>query len=556
MNIVYQPRILIGLLLFSIALLTFAIYQQTTTHQFVHWDTHKYILENPHIKAFSWENIQWMFTSFYMANWHPLTWLSHALDYAMFGLQPGGHHFTSVLLHIFNVLLFFWVSYLLLTKVWPPGQSPYKMPVTAALAALIFAIHPQHVESVAWVAERKDVLFLFFTLLSLIAYFFYTDSQKKYYYVLSIISFGLALMAKPMAVTLPVVLLLLDVYPLKRTPLLTSNQSRSWITIGLEKLPFLLLSFMMVIITILAQAHGQAFSSSTHIDFGLRIFNAIHSFIFYLSKLVFPINLSPFYPFPTEENRYFTYLSAVMGFSLISLLTVYLWTKKQYFWLISWLFYLITLSPVIGIIQVGSQAAADRYTYWPSLVFHLLMAIAWVQAYQYLKQRRQVFSVLWFILGLVYGGWLVNLTINQVGIWKNDFTLWHHAALVTPNSSRAHINLASQYQKQRQYQYALRHYQQALAIKPHPDVFLGLALTYLNLQQLDKALAVYQHLNENWQLYPADQKIVWHNMAWIYARKQAWQQAKQAVEKALLIVPEDKTLQDLLQYINENRREK
>ena len=283
-------------------------YHDALNNDFQAWDTKAYVVDNVHIQAFTWENIQWMFTAFYKSNWHPLTWLSHATDYALFGLNPWGHHLVNLIIHSLNTILFFGLVIVLISFKSATGNISQLAPINnktllaAGIAALLFSIHPQHVESVVWIAERKDVLCLFFILLASLCYVFYNTAQTARWYLATLLSFVLALLAKPMAVTFPVILLLLDVYPLHRTRLTNSFATVSWYKLFIEKIPFFALTLFSIIITIVAQHQGGAIPTTEMLGIEIRFLNAFNSLIFYISKFLFPIGLSPYYPYPTYSN--------------------------------------------------------------------------------------------------------------------------------------------------------------------------------------------------------------------------------------------------------------
>ena len=380
---------IIGISGFFIFSLTCLIYLPALRNGFI-WDDVLYVSENTLIRTLSISSLYEMLISFHASNWHPLTWLSLALDYSFWTLDPLGYHLTNILLHGLNVLLVFFVTIKLIVQAENALSSQSKQePLTlnrfliaAGTTALLFGLHPIHVESVVWVSERKDLLCTLFFLLTIFSYLKYTSSiiERKRWFIVCLSLFLLALMSKPMAVTLPLTLLLLDIYPLKRIslyPFRTLHNSSPF----LEKIPFLTLSVVSSIITVLAQHTGGAIRTIERFPADARLLNALNSLVFYLQKILLPIKLVPFYPFPARVY----WLDSEHFLSVIFVLTITascLWslTQGKHLLFIAWSYYVITLLPVLGIIQVGGQSAADRYTYLPSLGIFILMGvgISWV----------------------------------------------------------------------------------------------------------------------------------------------------------------------------------
>jgi protein O-mannosyl-transferase len=431
------------------AVFTFLIYLPALQNSFVTWDDNVYIYENRMITSLDWKFIKWSFTEFAAFNWHPLTWVSHAIDYALWGLNPMGHHLTSILFHALNTFL----VTLLAVRLWsiavrdsavntiaavPGGRPPSENAalIAGVVTGLLFGVHPLHVESVAWVSERKDVLSVFFFLLSVLSYLRYcarpltpgdaldksTSSPAFFfqkYYLLSIALFLLGILSKPMVVTLPVVLLLLDWYPLKRL-----TTFRGLVSLLPEKIPFFLASLFSVVVTVFAQR--GALASVTGLPFSSRLLSAAKSLITYIEKMFWPSDLIPFYPYPVTISVFSAeYLVPVLVLIIITAACLYaLKAKKQRIWLAVWGYYLITMLPVIGIIQVGKQELADRYTYLPSVGPFMLAGVAAGLLFIFLQKQKAVLktvslSVSFFILfSLSYA------TVRQIGVWKDGITLW------------------------------------------------------------------------------------------------------------------------------------
>ncbi len=431
-----------ALLLFLLALLA---HSEGLGGEFLHWDDDHYITDNDSIRALDLGTLRWSLTTLHANNWHPLTWVSHAADVALYGLVARGHHFTSLLLHGFNALWFFALTVLLLVRFGPfasDGEDPHsagrRTLLAAFLAALFFAVHPLHVESVAWAAERKDVLFLFFLLPSLIAYLRYAESETVHarwaWYAASLIAFACSILSKPMAVTLPAILLILDVHPLRRTQRPTSARLQPAVGLLLEKLPYLALSGLSIGMTILAQ--GQAIVPLTARGLGFRVISAFDALSAYFWRWLAPIDLSPYYPYPSEYRGVLAN-AADYSFAIVFVLGVTfgckrLWQRGYPTFATVWALYLVTLSPVIGIISVGNQASADRYTYLPTLPLDLLAGVG-VTLLATGKQRPVWLRAIGIKLTVIAVLLLIVLARSQSGVWTNDLVLWRTVAERTPD---------------------------------------------------------------------------------------------------------------------------
>jgi protein O-mannosyl-transferase len=549
------------LIIFLVLSAVFIAYRNALNNGFLTtWDTQGYVINNPHIKALSWENIQWMFTSFHMENWHPLTWLSHALDYALFELEPWGHHLVSIIIHGLNTVLVFVLVIVLMSVNQAPSAARVnnKTLLAAGIAAILFGIHPQHVESVVWVAERKDVLCLFFVLLALLSYVFYnaahTTNARFGWYLSALLCFVLALFAKPMAVTFPVILLLMDVYPLHRTSLTTASCQRNSVSykkIVIEKIPFFAFTLFSVIMTILAQHHGGAIFTIEEAGIQIRLLNAFDSLIFYISKFFAPITLSPFYPFPSSQGiQEYSSLIPVFAFFLITFVCGYLWYQKKYYWLITWLFYLVTLSPVIGIIKVGNQAAADRYVYLPTIPFYILIGIG-IASLLCTEKIRTILKVGIVTVFLVVSITLLQLTQKQTLIWKNDLTFWGYIVAYAPDSALAQFHLGNVYLKIGKSEKAVEHYHQAISLEPwNKWWYKNMPMAYIRSNRLMEALNLLNRLVER-QIYIG---YSWDNIHYmigrIYFIQGRLQEAQHSLTKALQLNPENKRAQDFLLEIS------
>ena len=446
----------------SLCLITaiFVSYFQVGHFDFVGYDDELYITKNLLVqKGVSLEGLKWAFTTFHAANWHPVTWLSHMLDCELFGLDPSGHHWTNVVFHIANTLLLFIILFKMTGALWK-----------SAIVAALFALHPLHVESVAWVSERKDVLSTLMFLLSLAVYYRYAKNLSFKTYMLLIMCFSLGLMAKPMLVTLPFVLLLLDIWPLNRFKytnsyvLQSDNTSKDgfrgiyWII--LEKIPLFIPVLVSCTLTFFAQKSAGAVLTIESLTIKYRIANALVSYVNYVIKMIWPIKLTIFYPHP----RYTLSAWQIFGASLL-ITSACLWAirvaKKYPYIAVGLFWYLGTLVPVIGLIQVGEQAMADRYTYIP--LIGLFIIVVW-GASDLLKKwyYQRLFFYVFVPVMLIALSWT---TFFQLRYWKNGITLFEHAVEINKNSSMAHNNLATALGSTN-LDRAVYHYKEALKINP------------------------------------------------------------------------------------------
>ncbi len=447
-------RYAVVLVCLALVLLTLAVYWQVSSHKFINYDDPDYIVNNEHIKAgLTHESIIWSFTTKTASNWHPVTWLSHMLDCQLFGTKAGWHHLTNLLLHIANILLLFIVLKKMTGALW---QS--------AFVAALFALHPLHVESVAWVAERKDVLSTLFLLLTMLAYTGYVKKPNAGRYLLTLLLFAFGLMAKPMLVTLPFVLLLLDYWPLqrfgdKRSKHKTVNR------LVLEKIPFLILSVASSFATYAVQQAGGAISNVDRLPLYIRIVNAIVSYIKYISKMVWPTNLAVIYPYPVNAGTREFLLEAAVVFAVLAAITVLLIfiCRKYKYAAVGWLWYLGTLVPVIGLVQVGEQSMADRYTYIPLTGLFIIAAWGIPELLRKLRRKKLIIGIAAIAVLVVLAG----RTYVELKYWSNSTTLFEHAIEVTEKNYVAHGLLADALYEQGKRREAVMHYIESLRIMPN-----------------------------------------------------------------------------------------
>jgi len=510
------------------------------------WDANSYLIDNPYITKFNLENIKWMFTTFFLSNWHPLTWLSYALDYWLYE-AIWGVALTNIILHGANTILLFFFTLTLINISGQPGTLFKNIKdqdlVAAFFVAILFCIHPQHVESVAWLAERKDVLCLFFVLLTFILYIIYTRIETGFkraiYYCLALVFFIMALLSKPMAVTVPFLLVLGDFYPLKR--MLEENSDTlivNWHSIRksiFEKLPFFLGSLAVMVITMSAQT--AAINPLDKFGLQLRFLNAVKSYFFYISKMFFPINLLPLYnDFPKEDDLMnFIYVG---GFFMVNILFLYLWLKNYKYWLISWLFYVIALAPVIGIVKVGSQSLADRYVYLPTIPFYILIGIGFSILLFKIKHLFLKAVFLFSIIGLCCI--LLIKTQSQIVVWQNELYLWNYIVKILPNHGPANTGLGNYYFNNGYYEKAIEHYRTAsnsgeLIAYSIP----AWAISYLKLNKLNEALLIYKFILENKTDVGIPMSCIYYNIGLIYARQNLIDYAKQSLLLVLSDSPEE-----------------
>jgi tetratricopeptide (TPR) repeat protein len=465
----------------ALAVVTLAVYGQVIHHQFISLDDDLYISNNPLVtKGLSLEGVKWAFTTFHAANYHPLTWLSHMLDSQLFGLAAGRHLLINVLLHVFNTLLLYLIFRRMTGADW-----------SSAIIAALFALHPLHVESVAWAAERKDTLSTFFGLLTLLAYVRYTESVSWKRYAQVALTLALGLMAKPMLVTLPFALLLLDYWPLKR---LRWNPAEGVKRLPQALLPLIrekLLLFAVVaasmVVTYVAQSRGGAVQTLVGEPLSLRLGNALVSYAKYLLLTFWPGGLGVYYPFSPAKLFGWQIALAFLLLASITLLAVRQAARRPYL-LVGWLWFLGTLVPVIGLVQVGGQALADRYHYLPSI--GLFMALVFTAA-DFLASKRIPRAAI--ITGAA--AWLLILgarTWVQVGLWRDSQTLFTHTLSVTSDNLVIEYNLGHVLGQQGKLDEAVRHFAEAIRINPnYYDALFNMGVTLANQGKFAEALEYY-----------------------------------------------------------------
>ncbi len=451
--------------------ITLVVYWQVYHFEFINFDDVIYITENPMIQSgISLNGFYWAFGSKYFGLWNPLVWLSFMVDYQLYGLNAGGYHITNLILHILSTLLLFWLFCRMTGAVWK-----------SAFIAAFFALHPLHVESVAWVSERKDVLSAFFWMLTLCFYVYYTEKPAIKRYLLILVSFVLALLSKPMVITLPVIMILLDYWPLKR---FESQKGNLFLWQLKEKLPFFVLSAVLVVVTLYTPGGQDAFTKS--IPLGSRLANATVAFMTYLLRTFWPHNMAIFYPF-VEQIPVWKIAGTFLLIVIISA-TVIIMAKRLPYLFTGWLWFLIIIIPVIGITQIGDFAMTDRYHYLPSIGIAIMLA--W--GIPPLIKSEQIRN--WFLLPTGIGAllFLAFLAWQQCGHWKNSIDLWQHALHVTDNNYMAHNNLASALLEKGETQQAMDHYQKAVEINHYPAAYYNAGVIYYRLGQFPQAIEKFK----------------------------------------------------------------
>ena len=436
------------------------VYAPVRHHDFLNFDDSQYVSENANVAAgVTWRGVAWAFTSTHAGNWHPLTWLSHMLDVQLHGMAPGPHHVTNLLLHTANTLLLFALLWRMTGALW-----------RSAFVAGLFAVHPLHVESVAWLAERKDVLSTLFGLLALHAYLAYVGKPRPGLFAWVTLLFALSLLSKPMLVTLPLLMLLLDVWPLRRlgpadgsaswTETAVRHPTRPLAALVAEKLPLLALSLASSVVTYLAQQQAGAVKALNALPLQRRAANAALAYATYVGQTLWPARLAPIYPYPRELPGWLV-LAAVLGITAVTVLLAREARRKPYL-LVGWLWYVVALVPVIGLVQVGGQPRADRYTYLPLVGLWLVIAWGIPDLFRRLPWSRFALAA---AAGLALCGGALAARA-QVGHWRDSIALWEHALAVTTDNYRAHANLAHALTERGRLGEAVTQYEEALRLKP------------------------------------------------------------------------------------------
>jgi tetratricopeptide (TPR) repeat protein len=491
----FKQRHILFLISVALATTTLVAYEPIRFNDFVTLDDDAYISQNPNVtNGISRDSIIWAFTTAHMGNWYPLTLISHILDYQLFGLNPLGHHLTSLLLHIANTLLLFWILTNLTGATW-----------ASAFVAVVFALHPVQVESVAWAAERKTVLSGLFWLLTIAAYIHYTRNPTLGRYLLLLMIFALSIMTKPVVVPLPLVLLLLDYWPLDRlkwgrgveltasAKFTLTKTGRQKVSVGrlvIEKIPLLVLSAILCVTTFIAQQQEGAVSTLEKWPLNYRVINTFLSYIMYIYKIIWPSQLAVLYPHSRANLQADVGVFCALLFILITAISIYIGRRRKYV-VVGWLWYAGTLVPMIGLVQVGDQAMADRYMYVSML--GLLIIITWAVRDIVAKRPR------WRIVAAVLAGVVllsaIVLTRIQVRYWKNGITLFEHTLKVTKNNAIAENGYGCALLKAERLDEAMLHLRNSLRINPaRSNARINLGRIFLKQEKPNEAIACFNEV--------------------------------------------------------------
>jgi tetratricopeptide (TPR) repeat protein len=528
-----KQKKLIPILSFLLALSIIGIYWQVRNFDFINYDDPVYVTENPRVlEGLNWESIKWAFTGIYGSNWFPLTWLSLMLDRQLFGVNPGAFHLINVMFHTVNAIVLFIILSRCTKSIWP-----------SFFTAVVFGLHPLRVESVAWIAERKDVLSTLFWMFTMLGYIRYVEKPIVRRYMIVLAAFIAGLMSKPMLVTLPFVLLLVDYWPLQRIRLSRNiqqenpdqrNNTRTISFLVLEKVPLFVLSAASCVMTLIAQKSKGTVSSLEVFSLSDRLTNALVSYTSYIGKMFWPTGLAIFYPHPQGNIPLLKIIVSTMILFAVSLAVIFSCRKKRYL-LVGWLWYLGTLVPVIGLVQVGAQAMADRYTYIP--LIGLSIMIAWSVRDIVSKWRYK--NVIVATGGALICAILMVCTYRQLSYWRNNETLFTRTLNVTSDNYVAHNNIGIALAGDGDLEQAMEHFKKTLKIKPwDTDALFNLAGALVKLGKPDEAMVYYNRVLE---LEP-DDADTYNALALAQVQQGNYKQAISIYYKALQKNPESALL--------------
>jgi len=551
----YETKRLEYYLAASVSLLSFLVYLPSLGNGFVNWDDNLYVYENVNIRSINVDFFKWAFLDFSAPGsdyWRPLSYLSHAADYAVWGLNPFGHHLTSTLVHSFNTFFVVVVVIKLLEayKEANPrdGRSfldARAILISAGMTGILFGLHPVHVESVAWVSERKDLLCALFFLLSILAYTKYAGLihnesvhgklrirflKKQYLSALGF--FILALLSKPMAISLPVVLMILDWHPFERI----HSVKNGWSTF-IEKIPFFLLSLLSAILTLRAQKIGGTTIMTEVVPLSTRVLVAVKALVYYLWKMMVPVNLIPYYPYPKDISllspEYPLTIILAVGITVLCLVRA----RKERLWLSLWGYYIVTLMPVLGIIQVGGQSMADRYTYLPSIgpFFMVAVIIAWSWSrVTDLKSRKALVKLFGISVFVALSMAMVHLTFEQIGTWKDSMTLWSYTIEKKPESVIAYNNRGLAFGSIGRFDRAIEDYDKAIALNPSaPFTYNNRGLAFDSIGRFDRAIEDYDKAIALNPSYPD----AYNNRGVVFAEMGRFDNAVEDLDKMISLEP-------------------
>lgn len=503
-------RLVTALICLTLILLTIIVFAAVKDNGFINLDDNRYVYQNPHIQSgLNADSLKYAF-SIDFSNWHPLTWLSLMLDYQLFHLDPAGYHVVNLIFHVINTLLLFLFLHRMTKALWP-----------CAFVAAMFAVHPLHVESVAWVAERKDVLSGLFWILTMGAYSYYVEKPSLQTYAFVLLFFILGLMSKPMVVTLPFALLLLDYWPLRRIEILQWSRIRPLL---MDKIPLFVLTIFACILTFTANQTSGAVESAGDLSLFVRLGNALISYVAYIGKMIYPAALAVLYPHPLSVALWQGLAAALL---LAAVTAFVIWKMKEAPYLVTgWLWYLGTLVPVIGIVQAGIQSMADRYTYIPLIGVFIMAAWGAADLAKKWKLPKAALPVIAAGILLI----LAMITRTQVGYWQNNLTLYSHTLSITRNNFFIHNNRGNVYNSMGNYAKAIEDYDRSIEIKP------DFALAYVNRGAAYSTQGNYQEaiedLTQALKIKP-DFGEAYINRGIIYTNMGKYQQAIEDLNRAI-----------------------
>lgn len=521
----------------AIVLLTVGAFFPVLQNGFVIWDDEKTLLENPNYRGFGWTELRWMFTTFHMGHYQPLSWLSFAFDYLVWGMDPFGYHLTNLLLHAANAVLFYFVALRLLSPALSASSVPGELPlrVAAGFAALLFSVHPLRVESVAWATERRDVLSGLFFLMTLLCYLKAVTGERgdfARWRNFALAAYASSLLSKAGGMTLPVVLLLLDIYPLRRL----TGDVRQWFGSGFqrvlrEKAPFFLLAVVFGTTALLAQQEAGALKALESYGVAARLAQPLFGIAFYLWKSALPLGLSPLYELPVSFNPW-DWPFVLSGLAVVAVsICLYRFRRAWPAGPAIWIYYIVVLAPVLGAVQSGPQIAADRYSYLSCLGWALLGGAGLIYGLRKIEWRRSIAVPAMAGLAVLALG---ALTWKQTQIWRDSERLWRHALAVGPESSTAHYNLGYVLQKRGELPEAIGHYRNSLELNPaaaDAHYYLGGALA--ELADLEGAV---EHYRQALEIRPSFWGVH-HNLAIVLERQGKLEEATQQYRQAVRINP-------------------
>ena len=528
-----------------VAVVTCVTFLPVLWNEFVDWDDYDNLVNNPHYRGLGWSQLRWMFTTFHMGPYQPLSWVTYGLDYLIWGMNPAGYHLTNLMLHAANAVFFFFISRRLIAVALstPNYQGSWQLDVSAGFAALMFAIHPLRVESVAWATERRDVVSGFFFLGTIYGYLranskSQDDSRSKRWLTTALVAYVLSLLGKATAMTLPVILLLLDIYPLRRL----NGGLRSWWTpaqrkVLREKIPFVIPAIAFAIIALVGQQQASAVKSLASYSLESRLAQAFYGASFYLWKTFVPVRLSPLYEISPHFSPWDFSILAGAAATIVVTLVLYLLRNRWPAGLACWAYSVVTLGPVLGIVSTGPQLVAERYSYLSCLSWAVLAGGMLFYALQRPVQRAAGVRPALMIIGaaLVIVVLFTSLTWRESGVWSNTETLWRHVLRFDPNSSIAHYNLGRFLAKQGKHAEAISHYRQALDIRPDADTHNNLGLLLALRGDVDDSLGEFHRAL---QIDPNYSKAFF-NLGRVYARQGELDEAVQNYRQALKLSPNE-----------------